>query len=72
MIPVVPPRINGNNKRPYNKELRKKKCLIENIFMKMKRCIGIAARYCKNLTSFISAVHICFVSIQSKSFDDNT
>lgn len=55
---VIPPRKNRKQLRAYDKALYKLRHLVENAFLHLKRWRGIATRYAKNLSSFVSAVHI--------------
>jgi transposase len=59
MVAVIPPRSNRNIKRLHYKELYKKRHKVENTFLRMKQWRGIATRYCKNIASFVAAIHIC-------------
>jgi transposase len=43
----IPPRQNRKDQRMYNKELYKKRHLVENAFLKLKRWGGLAMRYAK-------------------------
>lgn len=47
--PVIPPKKNRKEQRPY---------LVENAFLKLKGWRGIATRYAKNSASFLAAVQI--------------
>jgi transposase len=58
MIPVIPPKKNRIDKREYDKDLYKKRHLIENAFLKLKQWRGIATRYAKTASSFEAAVQI--------------
>ena len=55
---VIPPRKNHKHPRAYDKALYKLRHLVENAFLHLKRWLGIATRYAKNLSSFIAAVQI--------------
>ena len=55
---VIPPRKNRKVQRKYDKNAYKIRRLVENAFLHLKRWRGIATRYCKNLSSFLSAVQI--------------
>jgi transposase len=63
MVPVIPPRKNRKQPRDYAKHLYKHRHLVENAFLHLKRCRGIATRYAKNTASFLAAVHIRCVSL---------
>ena len=58
MVPVIPPRKNRKELRPYDAHLYKHRHLVENAFLKIKRWRGIATRYAKRLASFVAAVQI--------------
>jgi transposase len=58
MTAVIPPRKNRKEQREYDKELYKKRHLVENAFLKLKQWRGIATRYAKNSSSFEAAVQI--------------
>ena len=58
MAPVIPPKKNRKEKRPYDKDLYKLRHLVENAFLKLKGWRGIATRYAKNSASFLAAVQI--------------
>jgi transposase len=58
MVPVIPPRKNRKNQREYDKDLYKKRHLVENAFLKLKQWRGISTRYAKNASSFEAAVQI--------------
>ena len=55
---VIPPRKNRKDSRGYDKSVYKLRHLVENAFLHLKRWRGIATRYAKNLSSFVSAVQI--------------
>lgn len=61
MCAVIPPRKNLKEQRFYDKELYKRRHLIENAFLKLKRWRGIATRYAKNTTSFLAAIQIACI-----------
>ena len=63
MKPLIPLRSNRKNQRKYNKELYKKRNLIERMFNKMKHFRRVATRYDKLATSFLSFVHIAGISL---------
>ncbi|MDK2123473.1 transposase, partial [Parachitinimonas caeni] len=58
MNPVIPPRCNRKEQRPYDEHLYQHRHLVENAFLKIKRWRGIATRYAKRLKSFVAAVQI--------------
>jgi transposase len=58
MTPVIPPRKNRKIQREYDKNLYKKRHLVENAFLRLKQWRGIATRYAKNASSFEAAVQI--------------
>ena len=55
---VIPPKKNRKKKRRYDYHLYKQRHLVENTFLHLKRWRGIATRYAKNTSSFISIVQI--------------
>ena len=63
MIAVIPPRKNRKDQREYNKEIYKKRHLVENAFLHLKRWRGIATRYAKNTASFLTAVQIRCIAL---------
>jgi len=58
MEAVIPPKSNRKIQREYDKELYKKRHLVENAFLYLKNWCGIATRYAKNTLSFLNAVTI--------------
>ena len=63
MEPVIPPRKNRKQLRDYNKHLYQLRHRVENAFLHLKRWRGIAARYARNTSSFLAAVHIRCITI---------
>ena len=62
MQPVIPPRRHRKVQREYDKYLYKLRHLVENAFLHLKRWRGIATRYAKKVSSFLSLVQIrCIV-----------
>ena len=60
--PVIPPKKNRKVQRDYNEALYKKRHLVENAFLRLKRSWrGIATRYVKRLSSFVAFVHLACV-----------
>ena len=68
MTPVIPPRRSRINSRGYDKYLYKLRHLVENAFLKLKQCRGIATRYAKRSDSFHVAVQIRSIAISAKIF----
>ena len=60
---VIPPKKNRKEQREYDRHLYKIRHLVENAFLWLKRWRGIATRYAKNTSSFLSAVHIRCIAI---------
>ena len=60
---VIPPKKNRKEQREYDRYLYKIRHLVENAFLWLKRWRGIATRYAKNSSSFLSAVHIRCIAI---------
>jgi len=69
---VIPPKSNRREQRKFNKEFYKRRHLVENAFLWLKRWRGIATRYAKNTLSFLSAVQIRFISIWLKYLSGKT
>ena len=56
---VISPKKNRKIQRTYDENLYKKRHLVENAFLRLKRsCRGIATRYVKKLSSFVTFVHL--------------
>ena len=58
MQPTMPPRKHRKIQREYDTALYRRRHLIENAFLHIKRWRGIATRYAKNTASFLAAVQI--------------
>ena len=59
---VIPPKRNRKEQRGYDGHLYKRRHLVENAFLNLKRWRGIATRYAKGTASFVAAVQIrCIV-----------
>ena len=57
--PVISPKKNRKFQRTYDENLYKKRHLVENAFLRLKRSWrGIATRYVKKLSSFVVFVHL--------------
>ena len=57
--PIIPPKKNRKVQRKYDKNLYKKRHLVENAFLRLKRSRrGIATRYDKRLSPFVAFVHL--------------
>ena len=50
----------------YDKYIYHLQHLVENAFLELKRWRGIATRYAKNTASFLTAVHIRYITIWAK------
>jgi transposase len=61
--PIIPPRVNRNFQRLYDKNIYKKRHVIENIFLRVKEWRSLSTRYFKNISSFVSALHIRSISL---------
>jgi transposase len=51
MNAVIPPKKNRTIQRPYDGDLYKRRHLVENAFLHLKRWRGVATRYAKNTAS---------------------
>ena len=60
---VIPSKKDRKKQREYDHHLYKIRHLVENVFLWLKRWRGIAPRYAKNTSSFLSAVHIRCIAI---------
>jgi transposase len=60
---VIPPRPNRVTPREFDRDLYKKRHLIENFFCKLKQFRAIATRYDKTATNFLAAIHLAAASI---------
>jgi transposase len=63
---VIPPKKNRKEQRGYDKELYRRRHLVENAFCELKRWRGIATRYAKRLSSFLAAVQIRYLAIWAR------
>jgi transposase len=75
MEAVIPPKSNRKEQRGYDKELYKKRHIVENVFLWFKRWRGIATRYAKTTRNFLASVQIrcialLIISIVNKSHTD--
>ncbi len=57
--PVIPPKKSRKIQREYDKYVYENRYQVENTFLKLKRWRGIATRYAKTTSSYVSAVQIC-------------
>ena len=55
---IIPPKLNRIFQRDYNKDIYKKRHLVENAFLHLKQWRGVSTRYAKNINSFLAIVHI--------------
>ncbi len=60
---VIPPRSNARNSREYDKEMYKRRNLVERFFNRMKQFRRFATRYEKTAKSFLSLVHFVAVFV---------
>ncbi|SFU70424.1 hypothetical protein SAMN05216339_1081 [Nitrosomonas eutropha] len=60
---VIPPKKIGKCKDHYDNELYKLRYLFENTFLHLKKWRGIAARYAKNTSFFLTAVQIRCITL---------
>ena len=63
MEAVIPPRKNRKQQRYFDREIYKLRHLVENAFLALKKWRGVATRYAKNTSSFLSVVHIRCIAI---------
>jgi transposase len=63
MNAVIPPRRNRTVQRAYDKDTYKRRHLVENAFLHLKRWRGIPTRYAKNTASFLAAVQIRCIAL---------
>ena len=61
----IPPKSNRTDPAEYDKELYKKRSIIENMFGRLKDWRGIAMRYCRSAHMFDSFVCLALISIFS-------
>jgi len=62
IMPLIPPKKNRKQLRDYDKCLYKLRHLVET-FLLLKRWRGIAARFAKNASSFVTAVQIRCIAV---------
>ena len=60
---VIPPKKLRKVQRDYDKAAYRRRHLVENAFLVIKRWRGIATRYAKNAKSFLAAVQIRCIAI---------
>jgi transposase len=60
---VIPPRPNRLAPRKFDRELYKRRHLIENFFCKLKQFRAIATRYDKTARNFLAAIHLAAATI---------
>lgn len=58
------------NSWEYDQHLYSLQYVRENAFLELKRWHGIAARYAKNTSSFLAAVHVRYIAGWLKSMSD--
>ena len=66
MNPVIPPRSNRREQREYDRALYKLRHLAENGFLDLKQWRGAAARYARNILSYLSICQIRAMVIWTK------
>ena len=64
---VIPPKKNRLKQREYDHESYRKRHRVENAFLKLKQCRGIATRYAKKASSFLAAIHMKCILIWIQS-----
>lgn len=55
---VIPSKSNRKVQRPHDKELYKKRNLVERFFNRLKHWRGLATRYEKTVESYLAMVHL--------------
>ena len=60
---VIPPRVNRQAQRAYDKDLYQARHLVENFFCKLKQFRAIATRYDKTARNFLAAIYFAAVTI---------
>ena len=68
MSPVIPQKKNRKVLRNYDKHIYKLRHLVENAFLQLKKWRGMAARYTKNVSSFVAAVQIRYIALWLKIY----
>lgn len=63
IIPCIPGRSNRKKEIQYDKELYKKRHIVENMFGRLKDWRGIGTRYCRCAHTFETAVCIAFLML---------
>ena len=58
MKAVIPSSARRKRKRRHDKELYKRRHLIENLFSRLKQYRAIATRYDKRAVNFLGAIHL--------------
>ncbi len=67
---MIPPRGNRKEPRDYDKELYKARHLVESFFAHLKQYWGLATRYDKRATHFLSALYLSlFPKVMTASND---
>jgi putative transposase len=69
-IPVVPPKRNRKQQRPYDRELYKQRNRIERCFNKLKHFRRFATRYCKTLHAFRAFTALACAWLRLKLYVD--
>lgn len=59
----IPPKSNRKNQLAYDRELYKKRSIIENMFGQLKDWKGIAMRYCRCAHTFDSSVCLALITL---------
>ncbi|MDR0701028.1 MAG: IS5/IS1182 family transposase, partial [Azoarcus sp.] len=63
---IIPPKKNRKVRREYDRHLYRRRHLVENAFLHLKRWRGIATRYAKNVASSVAAVQIRCIALWAK------
>lgn len=63
---VIPPKLNRNSTREYDKSLYKERNMVERLFNKLKHFRRVATRYDKTASAFLGFVYIVSVCLWLK------
>jgi transposase len=65
IVPVIPPKIKSQRSydNSYDKNIYKKRHIVENTFLRTKAWRSLSTRYFKNVLSFFSTFHVHSLSL---------